>query len=120
MLAYSCVYPINGAGIDLEGAWLAMRKVFEGVLDGGLPTADERTEARQVMDRLIEGRVPVRKFQGDGGRPIGRLVRRVDDPFLGDFVAVLRTPSGSEVYADVRNLAYLEATLEVEPVPVRS
>lgn len=97
-----------------------MRKVFEGVLSGRLPSDDERTEARRAMDRLIEERIPVRKFQGDGGRPIGRLVRRVDDLFLGDFVAVLRTPSGSEVYVDVRNLAYLEATLEVEPVPARA
>jgi hypothetical protein len=97
-----------------------MRRVFEGVLGGSQPSDEERTEARGIIDRLIEQRVPVRKFQGDGGRPLGRLVRRIDDPFLGDFVAVMRTPSGSEVYVDVRNLAYLEATLEVEAVPVRA
>jgi hypothetical protein len=97
-----------------------MRKVFEGVLGGSQPLDDERLEARGIIDRLIEQRIPVRKFQGDGGRPLGRLVRRIDDPFLGDFVAVMRTPSGSEVYVDVRNLAYLEATLEVEAVPVRA
>jgi hypothetical protein len=97
-----------------------MRRVFEGVLGGSQPSDEERTEARGIIDRLIEQRVPVRKFQGDGGRPLGRLVRRIDDPFLGDFVAVMRTPSGSEVYVDVRNLAYLEATLEVEAIPVRA
>ena len=97
-----------------------MRRVFERVLGGSQPSDEERTEARGIIDRLIEQRVPVRKFQGDGGRPLGRLVRRIDDPFLGDFVAVMRTPSGSEVYVDVRNLAYLEATLEVEAVPVRA
>jgi hypothetical protein len=97
-----------------------MRRVFEGVLGGSQPLDDERLEARGIIDRLIEQRIPVRKFQGDGGRPLGRLVRRIDDPFLGDFVAVMRTPSGSEVYVDVRNLAYLEATLEVEAVPVRA
>lgn len=97
-----------------------MRKVFEGILGGSQPSDDERTEARGIIDRLMEERVPVRKFQGDGGRPIGRLVRRVDDPFLGDFVAVLRTPSGSEVYVDIRNLAYLETTLQVEKVPARA
>jgi hypothetical protein len=97
-----------------------MRKVFEGVLGGSQPLDDERLEARGIIDRLIEQRIPVRKFQGDGGRPLGRLVRRIDDPFLGDFVAVMRTPSGSEVYVDVRNLAYLEATLEVEAIPVRA
>jgi hypothetical protein len=97
-----------------------MRKVFEGVFGGSQPLDDERMEARGIIDRLIEQRIPVRKFQGDGGRPLGRLVRRIDDPFLGDFVAVMRTPSGSEVYVDVRNLAYLEATLEVEAIPVRA
>lgn len=97
-----------------------MRKVFEGVLGGSQPSDEERTEARGIIDRLIKERIPVRKFQGDGGRPLGRLVRRIDDPFLGDFVAVMRTPSGGEVYVDVRNLAYLEATLEVEAVPVRA
>jgi hypothetical protein len=97
-----------------------MRRVFEGVLGGSQPSDEERTEARGIIDRLIEQRVPVRKFQGDGGRPLGRLVRRIDDPFLGDFVAVMRTPSGSEVYVDVRNLAYLEATLEVEAIAVRA
>jgi hypothetical protein len=97
-----------------------MRKVFEGVLGGSQPLDDERLEARGIIDRLIEQRIPVRKFQGDGGRPLGRLVRRIDDPFLGDFVAVMRTPSGSEVYVDVRNLAYLEATLEVEAIAVRA
>jgi hypothetical protein len=97
-----------------------MRRVFEGVLGGNQPLDAERMEARGIIDRLIEQRIPVRKFQGDGGRPLGRLVRRIDDPFLGDFVAVMRTPSGSEVYVDVRNLAYLETTLEVEAVPVRA
>src|SRR5579864_736237 len=97
-----------------------MRKVIEGQIGAKLPTETERVEARRIIDRLIAERVPVRKFQGDGGRPIGRLVRRVDDPFLGDFVAVLRTPSGSEVYVDVRNLAYLEASLQVEQIPARS
>ncbi|HVA62427.1 MAG TPA: hypothetical protein VNF74_01785, partial [Terriglobales bacterium] len=84
------MYPINEAGIGVEGAWLAMRKVLDRVVRGSLPSDDERTEARRALDRLIEERVPVRKFQGDGGRPIGRLVRRVDDLFLGDFVAVMR------------------------------
>lgn len=97
-----------------------MRKVFEAVMGGNPPTDEEREEARRIIERLINERVPVRKFQGDGGRPIGRLVRRIDDPFLGDFVAVLRTPSGSEVYVDVRNLAYLETTLQVDAVPARS
>jgi hypothetical protein len=97
-----------------------MRRVFEGILGSSQPSDDERAEARAIIDRLIAERIPVRKFQGDGGRPLGRLVRRIDDPFLGDFVAVMRTPSGSEVYVDVRNLAYLESTLEVERVPARS
>jgi hypothetical protein len=97
-----------------------MRRVFEAVVGGKPPTDEEREEAGRIIERLINERVPVRKFQGDGGRPIGRLVRRIDDPFLGNFVAVLRTPSGSEVYVDVRNLAYLEATLQVDPVPART
>ncbi|GEM_PF-3008192 len=97
-----------------------MRRVFESGQSGDLPTNEERIQASAVLNRLIEDRTPVRKFQGEGGRPIGRIVRRLDDPVLGDFVGVLRTPSGAEVYVDVRNLAYLEATLEVEPVPLRS
>ena len=99
---------------------MTMRQVIEGAVVGNPPSEAERAEARRIIDLLIGDRLPVRKFQGDGGRPIGRLVRRVDDPFLGDFVAVLRTPSGSEVYVDVRNLAYLETTLHVEKAPARA
>ena len=97
-----------------------MRRVTDGAEDFFPQSDDERQEQRRLIERLIRERTPVRKYRGDGGRPIGRLVRRVDDPLLGDFVAVLRTPSGSEVYVDVRNLAYLEASLETESVPVRS
>lgn len=97
-----------------------MRRVVATELGAEALSAEERGEARRVIERLIAERTPVRKFRGDGGRPIGRLVRQIDDPLLGDFVAVLRTPSGSEVYVDVRNLAYLEAGLETDSVPVRS
>jgi hypothetical protein len=97
-----------------------MRKVLEfpEPWDGVSP--DVPVAAHETLERLIAERVAVRKFQGEGGRPIGRIVRRVDDPVIGDFVGVLRTPSGSEVYVDVRNLAYLEAPLAAQQESVFS
>ena len=103
-----------------ERAGSAMRAVFEGVDHGNPPSNEERQRARRILERLIAERALVRKFRGEGGRPIGRLVRRVDDPLLGDFVGVLRTLSGAEVYVDVRNLAYVEDAREAEPQPVHS